>query len=209
MSSHDSKTGSTTTLKEKLKVDEQQSQANEQQELPEEPLLENEDGQESELLDHPSYKELQKQLTQAEEKANQSWERMLRMQADMENTQRRVERDIANAHKFALEKFVSELLPVIDGLERAIAAHAEDDASQGSLLDGVQMTLKMFSTALEKFNVQQINPLGQPFNPEHHQAISTQEDPHQKPNTVLNVLQKGYLLNNRLIRPALVVVNKA
>lgn len=161
-----------------------------------------------ELLDHPSYVELQKQLTEAEDKATQYWERLLRLQAEADNTQRRVERDIANAHKFALEKFVLDLLPVVDNLERAIASHSTDAAGAGSLLDGVSLTLKMFNTTMEKFGVEQINPEGQPFNPELHQAVSTQEDPAAKTGSVLNVLQKGYLLNKRLIRPALVVVAK-
>lgn len=162
----------------------------------------------TELLDHASYQELQKQLTEAEEKAGQYRERMLRMQAETENTQRRVERDVANAHKFALEKFSLELLPVVDSLERAIATHTEDESGAGSLLDGVSLTLKMLVTAMEKFGIERVNPKGQPFNPELHQAVSTQADPEVKPNTVLSVLQSGYLLNNRLIRPALVVVAK-
>lgn len=162
----------------------------------------------AELLDHASYQELQKQLTEAEEKATQYWERMLRMQAETENTQRRVERDVSNAHKFALEKFALELLPVVDTLERAITAHIEDESGAGSLLDGVSLTLRMLVAAMEKFGIERVNPQGQPFNPELHQAVSTQADPKVKPNTVLSVLQSGYLLNKRLIRPALVVVAK-
>lgn len=163
---------------------------------------------EREQLTHPAYEEIQKQLTEAEEKASQYWERMLRMQAETDNMQRRVERDIANAHKYALEKFVLELLPVVDSLERAIVSHVQDESGAGSLLDGVSLTLKMFNTAMEKFGVEQVNPEGQPFNPELHQAVSTQSDPDIKPGTVINVLQKGYLLNKRLIRPAMVVVAK-
>lgn len=162
-----------------------------------------------ELLEHPAYEELQKQLTETEEKANQYWERIVRMQADTDNLQRRVERDIANAHKYALEKFVLELLPVIDNLERALAAHSDEEAGEDSLLEGVSLTLKMFHAALQKFGVEQVDPQGQLFNPELHQAVSTLKDPSVKSGTVLNVLQKGYLLNNRLIRPALVVVSKS
>jgi molecular chaperone GrpE len=160
------------------------------------------------LLDHASYAELQQQLTNAEEKASQNWERVLRMQAEMDNMHRRVERDIASAHKFALEKFVLELLPVIDSLERAITTHLNDAAGADSLLDGVKLTLRMFNSALEKFGVEQVDPTGKIFNPELHQAVSTQEDSNFSPNMIINVLQKGYLLNNRLIRPALVVVAK-
>lgn len=154
--------------------------------------------------------ELQIQLTAAEEKANQYWERLLRLQAEMDNLQRRVERDVANAHKYALEKFVLELLPIVDTLERAVTTHKDDESGSGSgsLLDGVSLTLKMFYTGLEKFGVEQVDPIGQPFNPELHQAVSTQVDCDTKPGTVISVLQKGYLLNNRLVRPALVVVSK-
>lgn len=164
------------------------------------------ENQDAGVLEQPSYEELQKQLTEAEEKASQHWERILRMQADADNVQRRVERDIANAHKYALEKFVLELLPIMDSLERAIATHPEEEGA--GALDGIKLTLKMFHSAFEKFNVQQIDPEGQPFNPELHQAVSTQENATVKPGTVLSVLQKGYLLNQRLIRPALVVVSK-
>ena len=158
------------------------------------------------LLEHPAYVELQAKLFEAEEKANQNWDRVLRIQADMDNMQRRVARDIENAHKYGLEKFVLELLPIVDSLERATLL-PEDQ--QHSVLEGVLLTLKMLHAAFEKFGIQQVDPIDQPFNPELHQAVSTQVDADVPPNTVLSVLQKGYLLNNRLIRPALVVVSKA
>lgn len=170
--------------------------------------IEDEQPPAEQLLDHASYQELQKQLTAAEEMANTYKESLLRTKAEMENLQRIKERDIANAHKFALEKATHELLPVVDNLERAISAHLNDESGAGSLLDGVSLTLKMLLKAMEKFGIESIDPEGQPFNPELHQAISTQEDPNVQPNTVLSVLQKGYLLNKRLIRPALVVVSK-
>ena len=157
------------------------------------------------LLDHPGYIELQQKLTETEGKANQYWERLLRVQAETDNALRRAERDVAMAHKYALEKFVSELLPIIDSLERAVSIQGDDSSS---VIEGVNMTLQMFYTALEKFGVAKVDPLSQPFNPEHHQAISTHEAKDVPAGTVLNVLQKGYLLNNRLIRPALVVVAK-
>lgn len=167
--------------------------------------IDNEQPAVEELL---SYQELQKQLTVAEEMANTYKDNLLRTKAEMENLQRIKERDIANAHKFALEKATHELLPVVDNLERAIAAHLNDESGAGSLLDGVSLTLKMLLKAMEKFGIESIDPEGQPFNPELHQAISTQENQNVQPNTVLSVLQKGYLLNKRLIRPALVVVSK-
>jgi len=158
--------------------------------------------EEAALLEHPSYIELQNKLTEAEEKATQNWDRSLRMQAEMDNMQRRVERDIANAHKFALEKFISELLPVVDNLERALE-------HSGAEMEGVNLTMRTLIDAMAKFGVEQINPLNQPFNPEFHQAVATQQDPSVQPGTVLNVMQKGYLLNGRLVRPALVVVSKS
>lgn len=146
------------------------------------------------------------QILELEEKAKNLTERLLRQQAEMENVRRRAERDVENAHKFALERFVNELLPIVDNLERALAAHAGEDASGGSLLDGVSLTLKMFCSVLNKFGVQQVNPAGATFNPEHHQAVSTCVVAGTAPGTVVEVLQKGYLLNDRLVRPALVVV---
>lgn len=162
----------------------------------------------TELLDHPSYKELQNQLTETEKKATEYWERILRMQAEKTNMERIAKQDIENAHKYALEKFALDLLPVLDNLERAIDAHTDDESDAGSLLDGIQLTLKIFQTTCEKFGIKQVDPKDQPFNPELHQAVSTQSDTAIKPGTVVAVLQKGYLLNNRLIRPALVIVAK-
>lgn len=162
----------------------------------------------TELLTHPPYEEILQKLDEAEQKANQYWERLLRMQAENENAARRTERDIANAHKYALEKFMNELLPIVDSLELCVSS-APSDASQQSVIEGVNLTLKMFYAALEKFGVKQVNPISEVFDPEHQQAISMQYDPSTPPGTVLSVLQKGYTLNNRLLRPALVVVAKA
>src|SRR3990167_1446894 len=165
---------------------------------------------EPQSLSHLSYEELLQKVNEAEQTANQHWERILHMQADVENIQRRNERDVANAHKYAIDKFVAELLPIVDSLELCTATVPKNlQESAASIIDGVQMTLKMFYAALEKFGVKQVNPVGQPFNPEFEQAISTQYDTTAKPGTVLSVLQKGYTLNNRLVRPALVVVSKA
>lgn len=163
----------------------------------------------AELLSHPSYQELMQNLSDVEQKANQYWERILRMQAESDNATRRAERDVANAHKYALDKFANELLPIIDSLELCISSTPEDlDDRATSIVEGVKLTLKMFYNAIEKFGIKQINPVSQPFNPEFEQAISVQVDKTVKSGTVLSVLQKGYTLNNRLIRPALVVVSK-
>lgn len=190
------KNNSTASLHEKLNMNEH-AEGGEFQE-----------DQEAELLEKLSYPELQKKCEEAELKATQYWERLLRLQAETDNMQRRVERDIGNAHKYALEKFVSELLPVVDNLERSLQTSLEEH-SGNTVMDGIKLTLKMFITALEKFGVVQVSPEGQPFNPEFHQAVSVQVDDSVKPNTVISVLQKGYLLNNRLVRPALVVVAKS
>lgn len=180
---------STSALHEKLKLDENDVAL-----------------EEKKLLEHPSYLELQRKLEEAEEKANQNWDRVLRIQAEKDNLSRRVERDIENAHKYGLEKFTMELLPIVDGLERAVSTLADEHSKE---LEGIILTLKMFSSAFGKFGIQQVDPMGQPFNPEQHQAVSTEANSDVVPNTVINVLQKGYLLNNRLVRPALVVVSKS
>lgn len=174
-------------------------------------INENESGndKQAELLTHPSYEELLQKLDESEQKTNQYWERILRMQADAENASRRAERDVGNAHKYALEKFVAELLPIVDSLELCVTSvPPEMQKAAASVIEGVQLTLKMFYAAMEKFGVKQVNPLSQPFDPEFEQAISMQEDTGVKPGTVISVLQKGYTLNNRLIRPALVTVAK-
>lgn len=159
-------------------------------------------------LDRATHEELIAQLNEAEQKNANYWDRILRMQAESENATRRTERDIANAHKYALEKFLSELLPVIDNLERAISAAKESKADAVAIIEGVELTLKMLADVLEKAGVKQVNPQGEAFNPSFHEAISMQVDASCKPGTVVSVLQKGYLLNDRLVRPALVVVSK-
>lgn len=170
---------------------------------------ENENHTEEKLLSHPSYEELMQKLTEAEQKADQNWERLLRLQAESDNATRRAERDVANAYKYSLEKFVGELVPIIDSLELCITSVPEMTKGEtAAVIEGVKLTLKMFYTSLEKFGVKQVNPVNQPFNPEFEQAISMQVDKSVKAGTVLSVLQKGYTLNDRLIRPALVVVSK-
>lgn len=149
-------------------------------------------------------------LEDARSKADDHWNQFLRLQAEMENLRKRNERDLANAHKFALENFVKELLPVKDSLEMGIAAAGEgDNVDPAKLLEGSELTDKMLASALEKFSVKAVNPEGEKFDPEFHQAMSMQERADVEPNTVVAVVQKGYLLNDRLIRPAMVMVSKA
>lgn len=136
-------------------------------------------------------------------------EQLLRTEAEAQNTRRRAEQDVEKARKFALEKFVNELLPVADNLERAIEAGNPDDESQKGMIEGVELTLKSLQDTLKKFNVEPVNPEGEPFDPQLHQAMSMVPNPDVEPNTVLNVFQKGYTLNGRLVRPAMVVVASA
>jgi len=152
---------------------------------------------------------LKDQLKIAEEKAAEHWEELLRSKADLENTRKRLERDVENAHKYAVEKFVQDLLPVIDSLELGISAAKEIDADIHKVKEGTELTLKMFSDCANKIGVEAIEPTGQAFNPELHQAMSIQESSENDPDTVIAVMQKGYLLNGRLVRPAMVVVSKA
>lgn len=139
-------------------------------------------------------------------------EQMLRSQAEMQNVRRRAEIDVEKAHKFALEKFVKELLPVADSLEKAVES-TEGKESDGELVasirEGVDMTLNLFMNSLGKFNVEQLNPVGEPFDPQQHEAMSMVPSPDAEPNSIVAVVQKGYLLNGRVVRPAMVVVAKA
>lgn len=168
-----------------------------------------EEAQPEEMLTEMTHAELIDKLNEADAKVNDYWERILRMQADAKNATMRHERDVANAHKYALEKFLPELLPIIDSLELCAGSVPEDmRAAAQSVIDGVDLTLKMFRSALEKAGVQQVNPMGEQFDPEFQQAVKMEEDPKAKPGTVISVMQKGYTLNSRLIRPALVVVAK-
>lgn len=148
----------------------------------------------------------QQQLTDALQKAEKNWEMYLRAQADLENARRRAERDVENAHKFALEKFAQELLGVKDSLELGLSA---EDADAEKLKEGSALTLKMLTQVMEKFQIQVVDPLGEEFDPNLHQAMTTQESAEHAPNTVISVMQKGYVLNDRLLRPAMVIVAKA
>jgi molecular chaperone GrpE len=153
---------------------------------------------------------MEKLLEDARAKADENWNQLLRLQAELENVRRRAERDVENAHKYGLEKFALELLPVKDSLEMGLAAaEGSDHEVADKLREGTELTLKMMSAALEKFGIEEVDPVGQPFNPEQHQAMSMQESADHEPNCVIAVMQKGYLLNERLLRPAMVIVNKA
>ena len=133
----------------------------------------------------------------------------LRAQADAQNVKRRAEQDVEKARKFALEQFCKELLPVMDNLERALEAAPANEEVVKPIAEGVELTLKSFVDAMKKFKIEVLNPLGEPFDPQFHQAMSMVENGDVEPNTVTLVMQKGYTLNNRLVRPAMVMVSKA
>ena len=151
---------------------------------------------------------LQVQLEQANAKADENMDLALRTRAEMENLRKRQSRELENAHKYSLDKIAAELLPVKDTLELGVAAADEEDAELEKIVEGTELTLKMLTQALEKFNILEVDPLGEKFNPDLHQAISMQEGTDKPANTVLTVMQKGYTLNERLLRPAMVVIAK-
>ena len=160
---------------------------------------------EQELLQEEQVSETE-QLQQQVAEAN---DQVLRVQAEMQNVRRRVERDVENAHKYALDKFSADLLPVVDNLERALSSISADDESQKAVAEGIELTLKSLVDVLIRFKIEPIDPAGQPFDANLHQAVSMVPNPDLEPNTVMDVFQKGYTLNGRLIRPAMVIVSKA
>ena len=165
---------------------------------------------EAELLDETETEQeeqqpVSEQLLEQVAKAN---DQVLRVQAEMQNVRRRAERDVENAHKFALDKFAADLLPVVDNLERALAAIDVADEGQKAVAEGLELTLKSFMEVLARYKIEAIDPAGQPFDAELHQAVSMVPNPDLEANTVMDVFQKGYTLNGRLVRPAMVVVSQ-
>jgi molecular chaperone GrpE len=158
------------------------------------------------ILDTSAIAGPEAELEQLRAQLGAAEDRVLRVQAEAQNMIRRAERDVDNARKFALERFAGALLPVIDNLERALAAIGEPDEATRPLVEGVQLTHRSFLDVLQKFEVVALDPAGQPFNPELHQAMAMVEQPSVAPNTVIQVMQKGYTLNGRLVRPAMVMV---
>ena len=167
-----------------------------------EPELDSEQESSADINDQDEIENLQKALTE-------STDQLLRAQAELQNVRRRSERDLENAHKYALERFSNELLPVMDNIERAYSAIDIQNDDQKSIGEGLELTIKNFVEVFKKFNISCVDPKGEPFDAELHQAVSMQSDENTEPNTVLDVFQKGYTLNGRLIRPAMVVVSKA
>ncbi len=171
--------------------------------------LEMDNDEDAEQIEEISFEDLEKQLKQTEKKAEENWDKAVRTQAAIENLKRRTQKDLENAHKYGLEKFAKELLSVIDSLELGIQASTSDDPEVIALRQGSELTIKQFEAVFAKFNIEALDPTGEAFNPELHQAMTMQPNTDVEPNTVLNVFQKGYILNGRLIRPAMVVVSKA
>lgn len=153
--------------------------------------------------------ELEKKLALAEDKIAEQKDSVVRAAAEVDNIRRRTAQDVEKAHKFALDKFAAELLPVIDNMELALS-HADRESDElKPMIEGVELTLKAMLNSVEKFGVVAIDPKDAPFDPERHQAMSMQEIPGVPANTVIAVMQKGYELNGRVIRPAMVMVSKA
>ncbi len=185
-------------------VNEQDDDVDSESEMEQQPEI-----AEEEQIEEGSVEDLQKQLSLAEKKAEENWDKVVRAQAEMQNIKRRMQTDLENAHKYGLEKFAKELLSVIDSLELGIQASTSDNPEVIALKQGSELTIKQFEAVFAKFNIEALDPIGQPFNPELHQAMTMQPSADVEPNTVLNVFQKGYILNGRLIRPAMVVVSQA
>lgn len=152
--------------------------------------------------------QLEAALLVSEERVKEQQDSVLRARAEVENMCRRSEQEVDKARKFALSRFAEELLPVIDNLERAIQAADGEVEAIKPLLEGVELTHKTFVDTIAKFGLKEINPHGEVFNPEFHQAMSIQESAEHEPNTVMFVMQKGYELNGRVLRPAMVMVSK-
>lgn len=170
----------------------------------------NEEPPHTELGEHEyTLEELKQELAEAKQKAHDNWDKAVRIQAEMENLKRRTQKDLEDAHKFALTGFAKELLPVFDSLVLGLQAATGDSEDVKKFREGSELTIKQFESLFAKFNIVAIDPMGQPFNPEHHQAMLMQVLEGAEPNTVVNVFQKGYMLNGRLLRPAMVVVAKS
>jgi molecular chaperone GrpE len=153
--------------------------------------------------------EVLEKLAEEKEGAVRAREDLLRVQAEMQNLRRRTEQDIEKAHKYGQEKFSTELLTVMDNLERALAAASDyEDETVKAIYEGVDLTLKSFTDCFNRFHIGSVDPMGEPFDPQLHQAVTILENSDVEPNTVIEVMQKGYTLHGRVIRPAMVVVSK-
>ncbi|MBE8719019.1 nucleotide exchange factor GrpE [Cellvibrio sp. KB43] len=155
-----------------------------------------------------SIEALQAQLAALAGELVSAKEQALRSQAEAQNARRRAEQDVEKAHKYSLEKIINDLLPIVDNLERALGSIDTDNEALTATAEGIQLTLKSFTDALARHQVLVVNPQGEAFDPQFHEAVSAVPSPDVAPNTVINVFQKGYTLHGRLVRPAMVVVAK-
>ena len=171
--------------------------------------VDNQAPQTEEVNEAPATEDLAARVQKLEEELAAAQDQALRVAADAQNMRRRAEQDVDKARKFALEKFANDLLPVIDSLERGLELSNASDETLKPMREGLELTLKLFQDTLSRNQVTTIDPHGEPFNPEHHQAMAMEESTQVEPNSVLKVFQKGYLLSGRLLRPAMVVVSKA
>ena len=183
------------------------SEQREPQEQPEELETRNEEAPEADV-EGSGEGDTEARLQKLEALADERRDQALRAQAELENQRRRFERELENAHKYAMEKFASEMLEVSDSLEMGLQA-ARESKDVERIIEGAELTLKNLNKVFEKFGIQSEDPTGQRFDPERHQAMSMQEDPENPPNTVVATMQKGFLLQDRVLRPAMVVVSKA
>jgi molecular chaperone GrpE len=156
----------------------------------------------------PDVVALQVQIEQLQQQLGDAKDQTLRTAAEAQNVRRRAEKDVENAHKYALEKFASALLPVADNLERSLDVADRSNEALKPLIEGLELTSRTLLDALTRFQVEQVDPLGTPFDPAFHEAVAMVENPAAEPNSVLQVMQKGYTLNGRLLRAAMVVVAK-
>lgn len=189
-------------------IPEQDSENPSQQAPEQQPAEANPEQPATESEQQPTVEELAQELSKAQATIKDYWDQIMRLNAEIENNRKRAQRDIEHAHKYAISNFIESLLPVTDSMELGLNATEAENANLESIREGMNMTLKMFVQTLEKNGVKAVDPVGEKFNPEHHQAMTMQEDAEAEPNTVLAVMQKGYLLNDRLVRPAMVVVSK-
>lgn len=172
---------------------------------PDRPADDPEQVEDHDQADEPQADDLQAALAELQAKADENWDRYLRAAAETENVRKRATRDVEHARKYALEAFSKELLAVRDSFE--LGLEAVDSADAASLAEGSKATLKLLTATLERFGIKEVDPLGEPFDPELHEAISMQPSDQAEPGSVLVVAQKGYSLNGRLLRPAMVVVS--
>jgi molecular chaperone GrpE len=150
------------------------------------------------------------QLAAALDGLSESKDAVLRAEAEMQNVRRRAERDVENAHKYGIERILQNLLPVVDSIEKSIESIDQDSQDENDpVIEGIRLTHKLLLDVLNREQVEVVDPLGEPFDPNEHEAMSMVENPDMEPNSVFAVMQKGYKLNNRLVRPAMVMVSKA